>query len=171
MTLSKYTQVCIFLLLIITAFNFFLMFKKYFQMEMYLQRWQKSPYLKKLKDYMPSSYKFDCIWAKFFQASSRWNRWGCQYIATVDFRTGSVPFEDENTISVSSRIYMDEDEDLSSHAVWSVLHSFPHLHNNFRFGFWGNKLVLNTARELSQIKQCLCILNIFSFLKTFHNAI
>lgn len=124
-----------------------------------------------IQRYMPSSYRFDCLWAEFFQASSRWDRWGCQYIATVDFRTGPVPFEDANTISASSRIYMDEDEDLSSHTVWSVLHSFPNLHNNFRFGFWWNKLVLNTVREASQIKQYLHFLNIFSFLKMFHNAI
>lgn len=124
-----------------------------------------------IQRYMPSSYRFDCLWAEFFQASSRWDRWGCQYIATVDFRTGPVLFEDENTMSASSRIYMDEDGDLSSHTVWSVLHSFPNLHNNFRFGFWWNKLVLNTVREVSQIKQYLHFLNIFSFLKMFHNAI
>lgn len=47
---DKYTQICIFLLSLITAFNYF-KFKKYLQMEMCLDRWQKPPYLKKSKGY------------------------------------------------------------------------------------------------------------------------
>lgn len=39
---DEYTQICIFLLLLITAFDFFLKFKKYFQMEMCLDIWQKT---------------------------------------------------------------------------------------------------------------------------------
>jgi len=35
----------------------------------------------------------------------------------ADLRTGRVPFVDQNTMSASTRIYMDEDEDLSCHAV------------------------------------------------------
>lgn len=125
---DKYTEICIFILLLITAFISFLKFKKYSQMEMCLERWQKLPDLKKFKGYMSSSYKCDCIWAEFVQASSRWKRWRCQHIATVDLRTGSVPFVDQNTMSASTGIYMDEGEDLSCHAVWSLLHSFPNLH-------------------------------------------
>lgn len=62
---------------------------------------------------------------------------------------------------------MVEDEDLSCHAVWSVLRSFPNLHNNFVFELQGDKLVLNTAREVSQIKQMSAYTPVFLFLKNF----
>lgn len=145
----------------------FLSLKNIFKWKCALIYDKKPPYLKKFKDYMSSSYKFDCIWAEFFQASSKWKRWRCQHTATVDLRTGPVPFVDQNTMSASTRIYMDEDEDLSCHAVWSVLHSFPNLHNNFIFVLWWDKLVLNTARAVSQIKQMSAYTQIFLFLKNF----
>lgn len=56
---------------------------------------------------------------------------------------------------------MDGDEDLSCHAVWSVLHSFPNLQNNFMFALGGDKLVLNTAREVNQIKQMSAYTQVF----------
>lgn len=65
----------------------------------------------------------------------------------------------------STRIYTDGDEDLSCHAVWSVLHSFPNLQNNFVFALGGDKLVLNTAREVSWIKQMSAYTQFFLIFK------
>lgn len=65
----------------------------------------------------------------------------------------------------STRIYTDGDEDLSCHAVWSVLHSFPNLQNNFLFALGGDKLVLNTAREVSRIKQMSAYTQFFLIFK------
>lgn len=67
----------------------------------------------------------------------------------------------------STRIYTDGDEDLSCHAVWSILHSFPNLQNNFKFVLGGDKLVLNTAREVSQMKQMPAHTQFFLIFKIF----
>lgn len=166
---DKYTQICIFLLYLLQHL-ISLSLKNIFKWKCALIDDKNHRISRNSKIIYHKVTSVIGIWAEFFRASSRWKRWRCQHTATVDLRTGPVPFVDQNTMSASTRIYMDEDEDLSCHAVWSVLHSFPNLHNNFIFVLWGDKLVLNTAKEVSQIKQMSAYTQFFLFLKNFSES-